>query len=303
MSNMTLRQLEILRSVIKCQTTINAARELGLSQPAVSNAIKSMETRVGFALFERINSRLYPTPEAAVIYAESEAIFALHATMDVRIRDLQNTRAGTLTMLSTPPLGYSLVPRALKNFLKNRKGLRVIFEVRRFEHVIDSVGKSVVDLGFVLGFPNTPGMTSAILSTQRMVCVFQRGHPLTDKAIIRASDIRPYNLIGLEQNSRLGSLVRNSFEVDGISYDAAVEVRHGSTACVLAESGVGVAIVDPFSALSSNRVALEVRPFEPATAVTASVVWSKNREMSRVAKAFVRECEIALTSPPSLIVS
>ncbi|MEH2566097.1 LysR substrate-binding domain-containing protein [Bradyrhizobium sp. AZCC 2289] len=296
MRNMSFRQLEILRSVIKCKTTISAAKELGLSQPTVSNAIKNMEAQVGFALFERVNSRLYPTQEANIISAESEAIFALHSSLDVRIRDLQQTRAGVLNILSTPPLGYSLIPPTLRRFLRKRTKVRVSFEVRQFEHVIDSVEKNVVDLGFVLGLPIMPSLSSEVLSIQDMVCVFQPGHPLTCKSVIRPGDLQAHSLVGLEQNSRLGALVRNSFELEGFRYDSAVEVRHGSTACVLAESGIGVAVVDPLSALASNRSALEVRPFEPSTPVAASVIWTTSRPLSRLAQEFMKEVKSVLAN-------
>ena len=64
---MNLRQIELLRAVVRCETTVRAAHELGLSQPAVSNAIKHLESQVGFPLFERVNNRLFPTAEARML--------------------------------------------------------------------------------------------------------------------------------------------------------------------------------------------------------------------------------------------
>jgi DNA-binding transcriptional LysR family regulator len=76
---MNLRQLEILRAVICHRTTVAAADELALSQPAVSNALKTMEAQA-----ERVNNRLFPTAEAMALHKESEAIFALHAKSRAR---------------------------------------------------------------------------------------------------------------------------------------------------------------------------------------------------------------------------
>src|SRR5260370_3460549 len=70
---MNLRQLEILRAVIRHRTTVAAAGELALSQPAISNALKAMEAQAGFALFDRVNNRLFPTPEPIALYEDSEA--------------------------------------------------------------------------------------------------------------------------------------------------------------------------------------------------------------------------------------
>ena len=56
------------------------------------------------------------------------------------------------------------------------------------------------------------------------------------------------------------------------TFDFTVEIRYLNTASVFAESGVGVAIVDPPSPLQSERFNLTIRPFEPATQVSASMV-------------------------------
>jgi Transcriptional regulator len=113
---MNLRQLEILRAVIRHRTTVAAADELALSQPAISNALKAMEAQAGFALFERVNNRLFPTTEAMALYKESDAIFALHAKLENRVRDLRENRTGHLSIVATPPLAYSIIPPALSNF-------------------------------------------------------------------------------------------------------------------------------------------------------------------------------------------
>jgi len=74
---MNLRQLEILRAVVRTRSTVAAAQDLGMSQPAVSNAIKHAETALGFLLFDRINKRMIPTQEAQILLAEAEPLFLM----------------------------------------------------------------------------------------------------------------------------------------------------------------------------------------------------------------------------------
>src|SRR5246127_5319695 len=136
---MNLRQLEILRAVVQHRTTVAAADELALSQPAISNALKAMEAQEGFALFERVNNRLFPTTEAMELYRESEAIFALHAKLENRVRDLRECRAGQLSIVATPPLAYSIIPPAMSEFLRLRPQTRMFFDVRRYEGIIDGL--------------------------------------------------------------------------------------------------------------------------------------------------------------------
>ena len=173
---MNLRQLEILRAVIRHRTTVAAADELALSQPAISNALKAMEAQAGFALFERVNNRLFPTSEAMALYKESEAIFALHAKLENRVRDLRECRSGLLSIVATPPLAYSIIPRALSDFLRRRQQTRVFFDVRRYEGIIDGVSSRVAELGFALGLSHHPGIAHEVVHTGEMVCVLPPNH-------------------------------------------------------------------------------------------------------------------------------
>lgn len=122
---MNLRQLEILRAVIRCETTVAASRELGLSQPAVSNAIKHMEAQLGFLLFERLNNRLFATGDARALYRDSDAILVLHKALQSKVRDLREHRAEKLRIVSTPSLGHGVIPLALRRFLERRARVRV----------------------------------------------------------------------------------------------------------------------------------------------------------------------------------
>ena len=117
---MNLRQIELLRAVVRCETTVRAAQELGLSQPAVSNGIKHLEAQLGFPLFERVNNRLFPTEEARALYQDSDPLFAMQAAFATRVQDLKENRAGHVRLIATPPLGFSVIPRALQLFLAKR---------------------------------------------------------------------------------------------------------------------------------------------------------------------------------------
>ncbi|WP_439498868.1 LysR family transcriptional regulator [Bosea sp. (in: a-proteobacteria)] len=286
---MNLRQIELLRAVVRCETTVRAAQELGLSQPAVSNAIKHLETQLGFPLFERVNNRLFPTEEARALYQDSDPLFAMQAAFATRVQDLKENRAGHVRLIATPPLGYSVIPPALQLFLAKRPNMRVFFDIRRFETVIDAVDSGSAELGFVLGLGDHRGLDSEVFFAENMVCVMRPDHPLAQKQRIVPSDLRGFPFIALERGTKMGTLLRQAFDKAGEPFEFSVEVRYCNTACVLAEAGVGVAVVDPLSPHFAGHFKLATRPFEPASCVAASVVRSHKRPLSRAAEAFLRE--------------
>lgn len=290
---MTLRQLELLRALIRNHTTVAAAQELALSQPAVSNALKVMEAQAGFTLFERINNRLFPTAEALALYQEAESIFALHANLESRVRDLRESRAGILRIVATPPLGYSIVPPALSRFLETRPKVRVFFDVRRYEGIIEGVSTRVAELGFALGLSHHPGLASEVVHRDEMVCVMAPDHELAALSSISPPNLAPYPFIGLERGTRLGEAVRDSFGLTNTPFRSTVEVRYCNTACVLASARVGVSVVDPFSPHLGGSHNLVIRPFVPQTPAVAYVLWSEAQPLSRLATAFLEEIRTA----------
>ena len=287
---MNLRQIELMRAVVRCETTVRAAHELGLSQPAVSNAIKHLESQIGFPLFERVNNRLFPTAEARELCLDSDPIFSMHAAFEAKVQDLKENRTGHIRILATPPLGYSVIPIALRNFLEKRPNTRVSFDIRRFENVVESVDNGLAELGFVLGLNDYRGVESECFFSERMVCVMRPDHPLAAMETITPDDLRATAFIALERGTRMGTIVRQAFAEVGVPFRSSVEVRYCNTACILAETGIGVAVVDPLSPLSSRNLA--VRRFEPASPVSASVVHSRKRPLSRAAQAFLREVRL-----------
>ncbi|MNI06575.1 HTH-type transcriptional activator CmpR [compost metagenome] len=298
---MNLRQLELLRAVIRNETTIGAGRELGLSQPAVSNAIKHLETQLGFPLFERINNRLFPTMEARSLYEDSEPIFSLHAALELRVQDFREHKAGHVRIIATPPMGYSIIPKALSAFRRDMPNVKVSFDVRRLEHVLDSVDAGIAELGFVMALgEHQPMLDTERLYSGSMVCVMPLGHPLADKTVIMPEDLAQHTFIALDRHTRMGNLVRTIFDKANVPYQFSIEVRYCHAACILASNGVGVAIVDPLSPLCVQQDAIVVRPLSTSCEVSASAVQSGKRPLSRVAKAFLRSVRVAMVQHATL---
>jgi DNA-binding transcriptional LysR family regulator len=284
---MTLRQLEILRATIRCQTTMAAARELGMSQPAVSSAIRHMEGQLGFPLFERVNNRLFPTDAARVLQEDAEPLFAMHAALELKLQDLREDKVSRLRILSTPPLGHAAIPAALELFLRRHPRLRIFFDVRELDEVVRSVESGTTDLGFGLGLGHHQSLQVQPLFTGRMVCVTRRDHPLARLPAVTPRDLAEHPFIALEAGTRMGIAVRDAFLAARQPFAFRAEVRYCDTACVLAAAGLGVSVVDPFSPTRDRGLA--VRPFAPAIPSVAYAFWSARRPISQTARRFLVE--------------
>lgn len=284
---MNLKQIEIFCAVMRCRTTIAAAYELGLSQPGVSNAVKHLETAIGFKLFDRIGNRLIPTHEAASLYRDAQPLQMMARSINERIVALKDTQQGHLRVISTNPLGDTIVPQAVAELMSSRPNIQVYFDVQGMDGVIEAVETGFADLGIAIAPDLRPALGLKPIIEGRMACVMQANHPLAAKASLGPAELAQHSVIGLEPTTRLGGLVATAFRDAGVHYSPNLVVHKGVTACRLAMQGAGIAITDEFSAGMAAAENMVVRAFHPLIAISGSIVSLKERPLSRLAKRFV----------------
>jgi DNA-binding transcriptional LysR family regulator len=289
--DLSLRLLEVFSAVMLHQTTVDAAAELGVSQPAVSLAIKQLEAQLGFSLFERRSQRLQPTQEARSLFAQIEPILLQLRSVGSHVQDLRNGTAGVLKIIATPPMGHSVVPKVLQHFLSERPGVGVQYDVRRMENVIEDVEVGSAELGLVLALDAHPAVNVRQLSADLMVAMVPADHPLAQAAQITPQDCLTHGHIGLDTLSRLGTLLRKAFDQEGVPYIPRVVVRYCHTAAVLANAGMGIAIVDRYTAQFMGGAGLVARPFVPDIRIGACLLTRRDVPLSRLASQFVEAVE------------
>lgn len=286
---LTIRQLETFREVMRARTTIAAARILRVSQPAVSNAIRQMEAQIGFDLFERVGNRLVPTPDAEEMFRDSEAIFSLYHAFSHRIESRRKSAAGNLRIVATPPLANALIPGAVRDLLATRPDVRVSIDTRRIDGVLESVETRMADIGFALNPPEREGLVCERIATAQMVCAFAPGHPLEEKVAVSASDLEEFPIVLYEPKSRLNLLLEHSFMTARMRRNAVAEVRYSSLACLLAEAGLGVTLVDSLTGIVGARYRLSFRPLWPPHPVPVCILTRGGEPAKRVQQAFLSE--------------
>lgn len=285
-NDINLRLLEIFGAVMRCQTTVDAAIELGISQPAVSTGIKQLEGQLGFALFDRVNRRLLPTEDARLLYQEIDPIFMMLRSAENRIRSLRSGNAGILRILATPPLGFGMVPRALKEFLTGRSGVKVNFDVVNLNQVIQAVELGVADVGLVLGLESHPAVNVEVISESQMVCMVPNEHPLVRETELEIPQIAKYGYIAQKLESPLGVALAHAFGEQKQAYQPEIEVRYTNSAAVLAEAGVGIGFVDGITAQLHTWRDVKVIPFRPALPITVCLVTRMNSTNNRLIQDF-----------------
>lgn len=289
-----LRQLEVLRAVMRYRTTIGAAEELGMSQPAVSNAIKLAEAKVGVALFDRISNRLQPTADARALLTDAEPLFRVHEAIQRKAWDLRTGRAGVLRLASTAELSQFLVPRVMKHFIAEHPDVRVALETVRMDELLEIVESGSADLGIAMRPPARPSLVREVLAQAQIVCICPPGEPLAQQVTIAPQDLRGRSIIGPSPGTPLGMLIDAAFERAGEVYNPDIEARFSNVASALVDEGIGVALVDELTARNRPQATYSVHPLTPQVTLDVCGLVLHERPVPRMAQAFLQQTRAVL---------
>lgn len=293
---MNLRQLEIFGAVMNTGTTVAAAQLLNMSQPAVSNAIKQLERNLDVPLFSRVNGRLQPTEEAELLYRKSLDVFSSFDAARAVAGQLRERAIGHLRLATTPSPGSSIMPLAVRAFREKRPNIRVSMTVGGVEKIQDLVAKEEVNLGLYYITTDHPLLVAEPVASFDMLCALPVNHRLAAAETVRASDLEGETLISYSANERLSTVVESAFGADGCDHAPAIKVRFVHSACELVAQGIGVAVVDAFTALRAELYQSVVfKPFRPRTTLPVYICERRDRARSALASMFLDDLRSILS--------
>src|SRR5882724_2934675 len=131
---MDRRLIEIFHAVMQHRSATEAARALGVSQPAVSAALKRLEADVGFALFRRESRHIVPTPEAHLLHNEAIRALAGFTELEDAAAGISAGKRGVLTIASPGP-GIVWLPGVVSRFQRERTSTQIRLLTRSSENV------------------------------------------------------------------------------------------------------------------------------------------------------------------------
>jgi DNA-binding transcriptional LysR family regulator len=265
-----------------------AARLLRVSQPAVSQTLKDLESQLGLALFVRSGSRISPTGEARMLLPDIERLLGQSVTVEGRASELRDAGAGSLSLASISNVAGVILPKVVAAFSHERPRvrLRVNAYVGR-EDVMRQVRQESADLGFVHAPIDDPGLAIEPIMQGRMVCVLPEHSPLAGLAAITPACLSNHAVILADATATPGMLLRGRLETLGIRLERIMETNFSYTAIGLARQGLGIFITDPVILMSGLAEGLTIRPFVPELPMTLAAVYSRHRPLPRLAVRFI----------------
>lgn len=259
---LTHRHVEIFRAVMTAGSVTAAAAALSTSQPTVSRELARMAYLLRLTLFERVRGRLEPTAPAYALFDEVQRSYAgLERVADTAVRLRQFTQ-GQLSLACLPAFSHALLPAACARFQQAHPGVSVCVNGYESPLLEERLATQSHDLGLVEHDGGSAGTQVRLLLELDEVAVLPAGHPLLARRRLAASDFAGQAFVSFHPRDRYRQSVDRVFAQAGVDRQLAVEADSAVAVCAMVQQGVGLAIVNPLTALAmaGAQAGMVVRP-------------------------------------------
>jgi DNA-binding transcriptional LysR family regulator len=287
---MRVTEIETFRALMSSGSARKAAALLGVTQPAISQSLKRLETEAGFALFQRLRGRLHPTPEAKALLVEVERVFVGMGAIEHRIKSLREFGVDQLQVACYPAFGLGFMPRCLKQLMASAgKGPRpqVSLQVLSSKEVKDRVVSGLADFGLMADEVSVDGLDPTTFAKFPGVVVMKKGHSLARHKQIRPEQLAELPFLALNPEDASRQRLEAKLAEHGVSLSVSVHTPYAASVCEMALHGLGVGIVNPITALDYADRGLVVRKLSVDVTFSCFLAIPAGQVLSGTARKFL----------------
>jgi DNA-binding transcriptional LysR family regulator len=286
--HLTFQQLRLLEAVSRLGSYTLAAKELFITQPAVSIQIKRLEEQVGLPLFEQVGKKTFPTSAGKTVYAASLDIINRVEDLKISIEELKGTVKGSLKVSVVSTAKYFL-PELLGVFLHEYPDVEPKLTFTNRARVIERLMNNEDDFVIMGQTPKEENLEASPFLNNILGIVAHKDHPLANKKNITIKELAKQRFLIRESGSGTRVVFDQLLQEHGVEIEPYMELGSGEALKQAVMAGLGIAV------LSLHSVQLE-RDVNRLTVLDVEgfplkrrwyVVHLKGKKLSLVAQTFL----------------
>jgi DNA-binding transcriptional LysR family regulator len=287
---MDTRQLQAFCAVVEKKSFSQAAEQLGVTQPAVSLQVRSLEQRLGQTLLDRSGRRVEPTEAGRRLYRSAQRMLALEEQLYEEVAS-DGRLGGTLSIGASTGPGAHLVPLLLCEFQQEHAEVRVALSIWDTQTVIDHVLDRGLELGVVGALRRQRSLEFEPLVRDEIVLAVPPSHHAAGGSLT-VDDLKQESLIVMQEGAGVRQVVEEELRRAGLrlrGMDPSLELGLQESVKSAVAAGYGVAFISRTAIegeLAAGTLgAARVEGIEPARQIY--VVRGRGRALTRAAEAFL----------------
>lgn len=290
-----LVSLDLLQSVAELGSIRQAAQAHGISQPAASMRLRSLERTVGLELLDRSSGRARLTPSGLAVAQWSDRILDGVRSLVAGAAALRSESRTQLRIAASMTVAEYLVPLWIDRLRKSEPDLGISLQMGNSAQVAEMVKRRHVEMGFIEGRSTFPDLRSRIVGPDNLVVVVAPSHPWARRRQpLSASMLAATPLVLREVGSGTREVLESALAEVGLNITPLVEL--GSTTAIKAaiESGAGAAVLSRLATEADvengHLIQVPIKGLDLGRSIRA--VWARDRQLSNSAKRLLAQIKV-----------
>jgi DNA-binding transcriptional LysR family regulator len=288
---MHIETLKTFCDLVETGSFSRAAQLNYVSQSAVSQQIKMLETRYDCVLIARGSGHsTTPTDAGRLLFEECRQLLERLRHVEEQLRHPAATVIGPVRMATVYSVGLHALPPYVTRFMKAHPHVKVHIEYSRTDKICDACLNDSIDLGIVAFPVRRASITAVPWRPEKLVLVCPPGHRLTRTRKVRMSQLVNEDFVAFERDIPTRRTIDRMLKDHGVVVNRVMEFDNIETIKRAVEVGSGLSILPEGTVASEVRsgtlVARELR--EGPFTRTIGVIHRRGRTLSAAAREFLR---------------
>lgn len=286
-TTVNVRQLQIFSEVAKHQSFSKAAQSIRIAQPAISIAIKKLESDLDTILFNRDARNISLTPEGAALLKHAEKILAQVSEAKLEMLELKGMEKGDVSIAVPAMHGAYFFPDIVSGFMDRYPNIRIHAKEEGIQEIEQDLLSGGVDLGLVVAGQTSGELELEPLGDEEMVACVPPNHPRLKGPTVTMKQILKEPLIVLRSGYFLRDMIERAGEEleirPNVVFDTNLFIPQLFKKLVRDGRGIGICL----RLFLKGEQELQGLPFDPGVHLRMGIAWKRGRYLSAANRAFV----------------
>ena len=197
---MHIQNFKTFCDLVETQSFSKAARLNEVTQSAVSQQLKAMESFYDMLIIDRNQKKFRLTQQGTTLYGTFKEILNLYEKLNCEIQEMRNGVSGTVSISTVNSIGLHELPPYLKAFMKDFPSVNTRVEYRRANLVYEDVLHGSSDVGLVAFPVKHKELKILPFATDELVVAMNPNHPLSKKKSLKVNDLEGVDFIAFEKD-------------------------------------------------------------------------------------------------------
>lgn len=243
MPSFNLNHFYYFYEVARAGSFTAAARELIVSQSALSTQVKALERDIGGPLLDRRRGGVDLTEAGEKAYEVAERVFQEIAQLEGDLQESERRVSGAVSIGTVNSVGIYLLPEVLSRFKEEYPDVRINIDFQEAEGVMDLLYQGKVDFALVPWYRKYPELDGVRIKRNKMFLIAPPNHPLTEKTPLSPRDLEDYPFVGYQEGMHTRAMIDSLFKRMSISIEYTIESANAATIKHMVMAGMGLAIL------------------------------------------------------------